>query len=62
MGNNDNLSMSDLTHKTVMPMALTCLARSADLTSLSLEYRKYNPEGVIFAPTTWQNNPDSQKY
>ncbi len=41
------LSMNDLTCKTVMLMALTRPARSADLTSLSL----YSPEGVTFAPT-----------
>lgn len=48
MGSNHTLSISDLTHKTVMLMALTRPSRSADL---NLTHRKYSPEGVTFAPT-----------
>lgn len=51
MGNNDTLSIGDLTHKAVMLMALTRPSRSADLAGLSLDHRKYSPEGVTFAPT-----------
>ena len=51
MGGNDTLSLSDLTHKTVMLMALTRPSRSADLTGLNLDHRKYSPEGVTFLPT-----------
>lgn len=51
LGNNASLSLNDLTHKTVMLMALTRPSRAADLANLSLEHRKYSPEGVTFAPT-----------
>ena len=50
-GANQNLSINDLTCKTVMLMALTRPSRSADLVNLNLDYRKFSPEGVTFMPT-----------
>ena len=50
-GENDALSLTDLTHKTVMLLALTRPSRSADLSHLDLRFRKYLPEGVSFQPT-----------
>ena len=49
LGDNDGLSVSDLTHKTAMLLALP--SRSADLVGLRLDERKYCPEGVTFMPT-----------
>ena len=50
-GDNDSLSLADLTHKTVMLLALTRPSRSADLSQLDLRFRRYLPEGVTFQPT-----------
>ena len=43
--------MADLTHKTVMLLALTRSSRSADLSKLNLRFRRYLPERVTFQPT-----------
>ena len=51
LGENDNLSLTDLTLKTVMLLALTRPSRSADLSHLDLRFRRYLPEGVSFQPT-----------
>ena len=51
IGNNENLSINELTCKTVMLMALTRPSRLADLAILDLDYRKFSPEGVTFMPT-----------
>ena len=51
LGDNNTMHLNDLTYKTVMLMALTRPFRSADLASLSLNQRKYSPEGVTFVPT-----------
>ena len=51
LGDNDTLQINDLTMKTVMLMALTRHARSADLEGLNLDQRRYSPEGVTFVPT-----------
>ena len=51
MGNNEKLSLSDLTHKTAMLLALTRPCRSADLTNLNSRFKQFSPEGVTFHPT-----------
>ena len=51
LGENDSLSLAELTHKTVMLFALTRPSRSADLSQLHLQFRRYLPEGVAFQPT-----------
>ena len=48
LGENDSLSLADLTQKTVMLFALT---RSTDLSQLHLDFRRYLPEVVAFQPT-----------
>ena len=44
-------SVSDLTHKTAMLMALTRPCRSADLSNLNPMFKQFSPEGVTFHPT-----------
>ena len=51
LGPNSEITLSDLTHKLTMLLALTRPSRSADLANLNLQFRKYSPEGVTFAPT-----------
>ena len=51
LGDNDKLHLNDLTQKTAMLLALTRPSRSADLVGLSLDQRRYSPEGVTFIPT-----------
>ena len=51
LGDNEKMSLNDLSYKTVMLMALTRPSRSADIANLSLRHRKYSPEGVSFQPT-----------
>ena len=51
LGDNEKMSLNDLSYKTVMLMALTRPSRSADIANLSLGHRKYSPEGVSFQPT-----------
>ena len=48
---DDSLSLADLTHKTVMLLALTRPSEAADLSHLVLTFRRYLPEGVAFQPT-----------
>ena len=48
---NDNLNPRQLTLKTVMLLALTRPSRSADLSSLHIQWRSYHTEGVTFRPT-----------
>ena len=50
-GENDTISLTDLTHKAMMLLALIRPSRSADLSHLDLRFRKYLPEGVSFQPT-----------
>ena len=51
MGENDTLSLQNLSYKVVMLLALTRPSRSADLAGLDLRFRRYLTEGVSFAPT-----------
>ena len=51
LGENNSLSLAILTHKLVMLLALTRPSRSADLSQLDLQFRRYLPEGVAFQPT-----------
>ena len=46
LGENESLSLAELTHKTVMLLALTRPSRSAGLTQLHLKFRHYLPKGV----------------
>ena len=51
LGKIDEISINDLTQKIVMLLALTRPSRSIDLMGLSLDRRRYIPEGVMFVPT-----------
>ena len=51
LGENDSLSLVNLTYKTVMLFALTRPSRLTDLAQLHLRFRRYLPEGVAFQPT-----------
>ena len=50
LGDNDKLSLTQLTWKTVMLLALTRPSRSADLSQLDIRMHHYSPEGVTFTP------------
>ena len=50
-GPSSNLSLEDITVKTVMLFALTRPCRGADLAALDLNNRSFCPEGVIFNPS-----------
>lgn len=52
LGPNENISLDDLTRKTVMSLALTHPLRSADQSQLDFRARQYTPEGVVFIPTS----------
>ena len=49
-GKNEDLSLKDLTLKTVMLLALTRPSRSADLRSLHINLLRSSPEGIFFLP------------
>ena len=51
LGENHQLHINDLSHKTVMLMALARPSRSTDLAGLNMGYMHYSPEGVTFTPT-----------
>ena len=57
-GENESLSLADLTHKAAILLALTRPSRSADLSQLDQRFRRYLPEGVIFG---WLSSPGSRK-
>ena len=50
IGPSTSLSLKLLTFKLTMLLALTRPSRSADLASLQLDHRQFNPEGVVFLP------------
>ena len=50
LGNNENLTLRQLTLKTVMLLALTRPSRSADLSKLDIDWRSYQSDGVTFRP------------
>ena len=50
LGDNDKLSLTQLTWKTVMLLALTHPSRSGDLSQLDIRMHRYSPEGVMFTP------------
>ena len=52
LGDNGQLSLQQLTRKTVTPLALTRASRSADLSQLDIKGCHYNPDGVTFAPSS----------
>ena len=51
-GGNDSLSLKQISLKTVMLLALTRPSRSADLSQLHLQGKRYKPDGVVFVPGT----------
>ena len=51
LGSNTNLSMNDITFKTLMLMTLTQPLRSISQTNLILDHHLYSPEGVTFKAT-----------
>ena len=61
LGDNKDLSLKQLTMKTVMLMALTRPSRSADLSKLSLQTRSFNSNGVVFRPTHLSKQSRSSK-
>ena len=61
LGENDKPSLSDLTVKTVMLLALSRPSRSADLANLDIQFRNYTPEGVVFAPSALTKQSRAQK-
>ena len=50
LGDNFNMSLSDLTLKLAMLLALARPSRSMDLVNLDLQFRQYCPDGVTFLP------------
>ena len=50
LGPNKDLSLKQLTMKTVMLLALTRPSRSADLSKLDLHTRSFKSNGVVFRP------------
>ena len=50
LGNNEHLTLRQLTLKTVMLLALTRPSRSADLSKLDIGWRSYQSDGVTFRP------------
>ena len=51
-GNNDSLSLKQLSWKTAMLLALTRPSRSVDLSQLNLSGKQYKPAGVAFTPSS----------
>ena len=50
LGDNDKLTLKQLSQKTAMLLALTRPTRSADLSQLSIQRKQYRPDGVAFLP------------
>ena len=50
LGFNENLSLKQLTMKTVMLLALTRPSRSVDLSKLDIRTRSFKSNGVVFRP------------
>ena len=48
MGENESLSLKQLSQKLALLMALVDASRVSELQALDLRYRSYHPEGVIF--------------
>ena len=48
MGENDTLSLKQLSQKLALLMALVDASRISELQALDLRYRSYRPEGVVF--------------
>ena len=61
LGNNDKFSLTQLTWKTVMLLALTQPSRSANLSQLDLHRLSYCPEGATFIPTALAKQPRQGK-
>ena len=49
LGQNESLSLKQLTMKLVLVMALVQACRASELAALDLKYRVYRPEGVAFS-------------
>ena len=61
-GENQTLSLQDLSHKLAMLMALTRPSRSADLAKLDLSRRSYSVDGVTFLPIALSKQSSQQKH
>ena len=61
LGENEDLSLSDLTLKLVMLLSLTRPSRSAYLPNLDVRYRRYFPERVIFRPVAFATQARQNK-
>ena len=51
LGQNEQMSLQDITFKITMLLALTRPSRSVDLVNLDIRFRQFSPEGVTFHPT-----------
>jgi len=61
LGANKDLSLKQLTMKTVMLLALTRPSRSADLSKLDLQMRSFKSNGVVFQPAHLAKQSRSSK-
>ena len=61
LGANKDLSLKDLTIKTVMLLALTRPSRSADLSRLNVQLRSFKSNGVLFRPANLAKQSRSSK-
>ena len=61
LGANKDLSLKQLTMKTVMLLALTRPSRSADLSRLNLQMRSFKSNGVVFRPAHLAKQSRSSK-
>ena len=62
LGNNEGLTLRQLTLKTVMLLALTRPSQSADLSNLNIQWRSYRSDGVTFRPTHLAKQNRSSKH
>ena len=61
LGENNSLSVRQLTFKTTMILALTRPSRSMDLSKLDIRMRSFTNGGVVFKPTHLSNQSRASK-
>ena len=61
LGENNKLSLQELTWKLAMLLSLTRPSRSSDLCSLDLNFRRYIPEGVTFQASSLAKQSKNNK-
>lgn len=61
MGDNENLSLQDLSHKLAMLLALTRPTRSVNLANLDLKFRSWTQDGVTFKPAVLAKQSNQRK-